>query len=61
MKDPRLGMHFEDVRRRVSRIAAYQNADPTAKSNLINSLLGQTERNDGIKARREIEKELNSK
>jgi len=53
MSYPKVGMHFEDVRKRVKRIM--NNAPNTqAKVNLVNSLVNQSRLCDGEGAANEI-------
>lgn len=57
MSEPRIGMNYEEARKRVKRIMSSKYGDLQAKANLTNSILNQAERaNKG--ARREIEREL---
>jgi len=60
MSIPKLGMAFEDVRKRVKRIAQTDNAIPEKRDKLINSLLNQTRLCDGEKAHTEIKAELSA-
>lgn len=56
--DPKVGMRYEDVAKRVKRIHKNTPNSP-AKKNLINSLLGQADKCEGSQAVREIIKETN--
>ena len=55
MSEPRIGMHFEDVRQRVKRISKVQS--PQAL-NLMNSLRNQARLAEGEGAVQEIDKEI---
>jgi len=57
--EPKLGMHYEDVRTRVNRIAKSE-MNPKHKERLVNSLLNQSELCDGNGAKKELVKELMS-
>lgn len=58
MSDPKTGMRYEDVRKRVKRIMATPG-DNRLKSNLVNSLLNQASLCEGDGASREIVREVN--
>ena len=60
MPEPRVGMNYEDVRRRVKRIVGSTHGNPEAKVKIVESLLNQAERaNKG--SRRELERELSNR
>ncbi len=53
-----MGMNYEDVRKRMKRIALNNNAVPQKKANLMNSLSRQVRMRDGEKAERELAREI---
>jgi hypothetical protein len=57
MSYPKQGMHFEDVRKRVRRIAE-KGKDSQLKVNLMNSLLNQSRLCDGEGAVTELTREI---
>ncbi len=57
---PRVGMHFEDVRKRVIRINNTPG-EPLAKDRLIGSLINQASLAEGQGAKEELLKELVNK
>jgi hypothetical protein len=58
MKGNGMGMDYEDVRKRMKRIATNDKADPGKRANLIQSLGNQAKLRDGDGAVRELHKEL---
>lgn len=53
-----MGMNYEDVRKRMKRIARNDSADPQKRANLIHSLSNQARLRDGDGAVRELHKEV---
>ena len=64
MGQPRLGMHYEDVRKRVNRIKedykTNEKSDKQLQRNIVNSLVDQAERHQGKGAKDELYKELDT-
>ena len=58
MKYPKLGMRYEDVRKRVKRISRLKAKNPGLQFNQINSLLNQCSLKEGQKAENELREEL---
>lgn len=58
MPHPKVGMHFEDVRKRVKRIASTKG-NKVLQERLVNSLLNQSRLNDGEGAVSELVSEVN--
>ncbi len=60
---PKVGMKFEDVRKRVKRIAKDYKTNPKSNKqlqlNLISSLTNQAALHEGEGARKELQEELN--
>ena len=54
MANPKVGMEFRDVEKRVRRIAKNNTIDVKIKSNLINSLVNQAALHEGRGAGKEL-------
>ena len=60
MKQPKIGMHFEDARTRTKRIC--KNVPKSErKDRLVKSMLNQVKLAEGSKAANELHKELTSR
>ena len=58
MGNPKQGMHYDDVKKRIKRIASTDNGSDAQKTNLVNSLVNQVRAHDGEGGVKELTQEM---